>query len=65
LWTISTPLISLSFGSKPEAPKPANQTLTVAPLLKKKPEKPLALGLLIFGFFSFQSGAPSLSSHLL
>jgi hypothetical protein len=47
-------------------PLAANQkTLTAAPLLKKKPEKPLALGLLIFGFFSFQSGAPSLSSHLL
>jgi hypothetical protein len=25
---------------------------------KKKPEKPLALGLLIFGFFSLQPGAP-------
>jgi hypothetical protein len=47
-------------------PLAVNQkTLTAAPLLKKKPEKPLALGLLIFGFFSFQSGAPSLSSHLL
>jgi hypothetical protein len=28
------------------------KTLTAALLLKKKPEKPLALGLLIFSFFS-------------